>query len=181
MIHAEHASRRVGIFCSVLPNCSLTNIIRKSVSSQNIFAKSTMASIRLVSVFSLAVLIILIVYSLERECFAEAAEITKVQRSSYLDKFNSIFSNLKKVSFQGIQQASGLLVSVPFGKILLAGGALLSLFFIFIRLIIVLSPIFLLGALTRESTDFVDLFEMLIEFYNRVVMALDDQALQSSI
>lgn len=107
---------------------------------------------------------------------AEAAELIKSESGSYANKLSSILSGLRKSSFQGVQQASSLLVSLPFGKILLAGGALLSLLFIFLRLVVVLSPIFLLGALTRESTDFVDLLEMVIEFYNRIVIALDDQA-----
>lgn len=59
-------------------------------------------------------------------------------------------------------------------------GALLGLFLVFIRILIVIGPILLLGALTRESTDAKDLLRMLIEFYNQVIVALDDQMSQSN-
>lgn len=134
---------------------------------------------RLVSLASLALLAVLVVHLLESSCSAEAAQIVRTRRSSYLNKLSDVFSGFKEASFHGVKQARGLLVSLPLGKILLAGGALLSLFFIFLRIIIVFSPIFLLAALTRESTDVGDIIGMLIEFYNRIVIALDDQVPQS--
>lgn len=95
-------------------------------------------------------------------------------------KLSNLFSNLKTASQRSFTYAGDLLTALPVGKIFLAGGALLSLLFIFVRLLIVLGPIILLGALTRESTDASDLLRMLIEFYNQVVIALDEQSQQST-
>lgn len=139
----------------------------------------TAISNRLVSLAGSALLAVLIVHLLGSSFSAEAAQIVRTRHSSYFDKLSDVVSGFKQATFQGVKQARGLLVSLPLGKILLAGGALLSLFFIFIRIIIVFSPIFLLAALTRESTDVGDIIGMLIEFYNRIVIALDDQAPQS--
>lgn len=107
----------------------------------------------------------------------EAAELTKSTRSGRVDNFIAV---LKQASYQGANYARDLATSLPLTKILLAGGALLSLFLIFIRLIIVLGPILVLGAMTRESTDTTDLLRMLLEFYNQVVMALDAQLNQKT-
>lgn len=88
----------------------------------------------------------------------------------------SFFSSLKQTSRQGVGLFKKFAASIPFTKVLLSGGAILSLFFIFIRMLIVIGPILILGAMTRESTDATDFLKMLIEFYNQIVVALDDQA-----
>lgn len=90
-------------------------------------------------------------------------------------KLQNILQSVKKSSRQSFNYLSELIVSIPFTKILLASGALLSLFFVFIRLLIVLGPILILGAMTRESTNATDIIRMLIEFYNQVIVALDEQ------
>lgn len=97
-------------------------------------------------------------------------------KSGRLQKY---FALLKQTPGQATSYARELITSIPFGKILLAGGALLSVFFLFVRLLVVLGPILILGALTRESTDATDLLRMLIEFYNQVIVALDEQMIQS--
>lgn len=107
---------------------------------------------------------------------SEANEIIKKPTS--IGSLRNFFGSLRRASSRGLSFASNLLVSIPFTKILVAGGALLSLFFIFVRLIVVLGPILLLGAMTRESTDASDLLKMLIEFYNQIILALDEQTSQ---
>lgn len=96
-------------------------------------------------------------------------------------KLSSILSTIKKASFHGVDTVSRVAVSIPFTKILMTAGALLGLLFVFMRILIVIGPILLLGALTRESTDATDLLKMLVEFYNQVIVALDDQMSQSSL
>lgn len=100
-------------------------------------------------------------------------ELTKVFK---LPRMDGLLGTIKQASRQSASFVSDLVVSIPFTKILLTGGALLSLLFIFLRLLIVLGPILILGALTRESTDATDILKMLVEFYNQVIVALDDQA-----
>lgn len=103
----------------------------------------------------------------------EASELAKTSRA--IGKLGNFFSNIKRASVRGVNLFTGMLASIPITKIMLAGGALLSLFFIFIRLLIVLGPILILGAMTRESTDTTDFLRILIEFYNQVLVALDEQ------
>lgn len=123
--------------------------------------------------FAIFIVIIILILRIEsQQSQADAAELAKS------GQFHNIFSSLKQASHQGVNYVSDLVVSIPFGKIVLAGGALLSLFFIFVRLLVVLGPILLLGALTRDSTDATDLLRMLIEFYNQVIVALDEQMTQ---
>ena len=110
-------------------------------------------------------------------CDANASELSKISRYNGL---NDLFSSLKKIPSRGATFISDFALSIPFTKILLAGGALLGILFMFIRLLIVLGPIIILGAMTRESTDATDLLKMLIEFYNQVIVALDDQPSPSS-
>lgn len=93
-----------------------------------------------------------------------------------LGKFSSFFSLLRRTSRQGVNIISDLAVSIPFSKILLSGAAILSLLLIFLRVLIVLGPILLLGTLARESTDATDFLKMMIEFYNQVVAELENQA-----
>lgn len=109
---------------------------------------------------------------------AQGAELGR-ESVKPLARFENFFSLLKQTSRQGASYVSELVASIPFGKIALASGALLSIFFLFIRLIVVLGPILILGAMTRESTDATDLLRMLIEFYNQVIVSLDEQMAQS--
>lgn len=103
---------------------------------------------------------------------------TKAEGRSF--KLANIFSQFKQTSIQGASFLRRSVSSIPIGKIVLIGGALLSLFFIFLRLLVVLGPILILGAMTRESTDATDVLRMLIEFYNQVIVALDEQMIQPS-
>lgn len=95
----------------------------------------------------------------------------------------SLFGLVKKTSRQGIDLAANLLASVPFGTVAVAAGALLGLFFLFLRLLIVLGPILVLGALTRESSSggYLDFLSMLLEFYNQLIESLDNQTPGSRI
>lgn len=104
-------------------------------------------------------------------------EATNHQSLKPEPKLESFFSSLKQTIQQRISLAKKLSLpfSLPLTKILLSGGAILSLLFIFMRMLIVIGPILLLGAMTRESTDATDLLKILIEFYNQVVVALDNQ------
>lgn len=83
---------------------------------------------------------------------------------------------LKQFSLQASNKALDLIKLIPITKILLVGGAVLSILFMFIRLVIVLGPIIILGALTRESNSANDFFSLLLEFYNRLLSAVDDQS-----
>lgn len=94
---------------------------------------------------------------------------------------SSLLHSIKKASFHGAGIVKSAALAIPFTKILMTGGALLGLFFVFIRILVVIGPILLLGALTRESTDATDLLKMLIEFYNQVIVALDDQMSQANL
>lgn len=120
--------------------------------------------------------LVLALYLIANAEGSEANEIIKKPTS--IGSLRNFFGSLRRASSRGLSFASNLLVSIPFTKILVAGGALLSLFFIFVRLIVVLGPILLLGAMTRESTDASDLLKMLIEFYNQIILALDEQTSQ---
>lgn len=95
-------------------------------------------------------------------------------------RLSSILHSIKQASFDGADLVRSAVVSIPFTKMVMTTGALLGLFLVFIRILIVIGPILLLGALTRESTDAKDLLRMLIEFYNQVIVALDDQMSQSN-
>lgn len=125
----------------------------------------------------LAITIVLLYLACQFPVPANAAELSKSSHSGRLENF---FAVLKVASRQGKNYVADLLETIPFKKIILSGGALLSLFFIFVRLLVVLGPILILGALTRESTDATDLMKILIEFYNQVIVALDDQMSQQS-
>lgn len=105
-----------------------------------------------------------------------AHELITSKPTSRIGSLRGFFGEIKKSSARGLNYLTNMLVSIPFTKIIMAGGALLSLFFIFVRLIIVLGPIMILGAMTRDgTTDASDLLKMLIEFYNQIVVALDEQ------
>lgn len=90
-------------------------------------------------------------------------------------RVENLFAILKQASRQGASYLSDLAISIPFGKIAVGGGALLGIFFLFLRLLIVMGPILILGALTRESQDATDLIRMLIDFYNQLIVSLDEQ------
>ena len=129
---------------------------------------------------ALIIVVILVLLNIinSHSLLAEAIDDDLAQKGTVATRFprlQNLLASFKKTSRQGLSVASNLLSYIPFGRILLAGGALLSLFFIFLRLLVVLGPILLLGALTRESTNATDLFRLLIEFYNEVIMALDQQ------
>lgn len=109
--------------------------------------------------------------------FADAAE--PLVAKGRFSKLENLFSSFKQASVRGAGLARDLAVSIPFTKILLAGGAVLSLLFFFARLLVVLGPILLLGALTRESTDTRDAFRMVLEFFDQVIIALAEQMNQS--
>ena len=123
-------------------------------------------------------IVCMILIACETNSKVEGAELGK-ESIGTLGRFENLFSRLKQTSRQGASYASDLLASIPFGKVALASGALLSIFFLFIRLIVVLGPILILGAMTRESTDATDLMRMLIEFFNQVIVSLDEQMAQS--
>lgn len=107
-----------------------------------------------------------------------SAEQGEVGRSSggLGHKLGNFFSVFKQASRQGASFLGDMAASIPFGKIALGGGALLGLFLLFLRLLIVLGPILILGAMTRESTDATDLLRMLIEFYNQIILSLEEQS-----
>lgn len=109
----------------------------------------------------------------------EVTAPTKSESRS-IGSLQAFFGQIKKASARGVGYASNMLLSIPFTKMLMVGGALLSLFFIFLRLIIVLGPIMLLAMASRESTDASDLLKILIEFYNQIVLALDEQMSQQN-
>lgn len=90
-------------------------------------------------------------------------------------RLERFFSSLKRASSKGVDILGSLFHSFPFGRVALAGGALLSLLFLFVRLLIVMGPILILGSLTRDSTEPTDLLRMLIEFYNQMIVALEEQ------
>lgn len=129
--------------------------------------------LRTVLVVVVVVVLVSALYLVANVEGSEANEVIKKPTS--IGSLRSFFGSLRRASSRGLSFASNLLVSIPFTKVLVAGGALLSLFFIFVRLIVVLGPILLLGAMTRESTDASDLLKMLIEFYNQIILALDEQ------
>ena len=91
------------------------------------------------------------------------------------NRLAKILSSVKRVSNRGFSVVGDFLASVSFTKIAIAAGALLSIFLLFVRLLVVLGPILILGAMTRESTESTDLIRMLIEFYNQIIVALDEQ------
>lgn len=107
--------------------------------------------------------------------FVEGYEYNEIMREpTRIKSLGSFFSDLKRASARSLSSLSSLLVSIPFTKIIMSGAALLSLFFIFVRLIVVLGPILLLGAMARENTDASDLLKLLIDFYNQIIIALDE-------
>lgn len=106
----------------------------------------------------------------------EAQEIMK--EPTYIRSLGNFFGNLRRASSRGLSSLSSIFISIPFAKIVMSGAALLSLFFIFVRLIVVLGPILLLGAMARESTDASDLLRLLIDFYNQIIQALDEPSSQ---
>lgn len=92
-----------------------------------------------------------------------------------------LVSNIKKASVGGARYINDLALSIPFTKAVLIGGALVSLFFLFLRILVVLGPILVLGAIARESsTDATDFLKMLIEFYNQIVEAMEEGAASGS-
>lgn len=128
----------------------------------------------LVKVFVVAILIC-VAFEVEAsdENVAETREEVASVVAKPTGKLSEILSTIKEASVGGVSQASTWVRSLPFGKIFMTGGALLSLFFIFVRLVIVLGPILILGALTRESTDTGDFLRMLLEFYGQIIEAAD--------
>lgn len=141
----------------------------------------TNIKLRTLTQFTLLIVYLLHIFgtlALLQEDFSDQSQENQIAGRSFDSQGedgSGIFSIIKKTSRQSLGFLSNLFVSIPFGKMLLAGGALLSLFFLFVRLIIVLAPILILGAMARESTDATDLIKMLIDFYNQVVIALDEQ------
>lgn len=104
----------------------------------------------------------------------------EVQKSSRSEKLVNLFAIIQQTSKQSLSYITNLAASIPFAKLILTGGALLSFFFVFIRFLIVLGPIILMGTLTRESSEATDFLKSLIEFYNQIVLTLEDQTRLSS-
>lgn len=122
-------------------------------------------------------MILKIVYGLTIVLVALMSTISgqELEKSSKSGTILNYLAILRQTSRQSIGYITNLAEAIPFTKVLLAGGALLSLFFIFVRLLVVLGPIILFGTLTRESTDVSDYLKLLIEFYNQIVQTLDEQ------
>lgn len=126
---------------------------------------------------SCAIIVLIVLMTiLSKANHVNAAELIK---ATPLHGLENIFTSLKQTSRQGASFLTDLIASIPFGKIALASGALLSLILIFFRLLVVLGPILILGAMTRESTDTTDLIRTMIEFYKQVIVALNEQIAQS--
>lgn len=112
--------------------------------------------------------------------YAEGQETNEIiKKPTYIGSLGNYFNTLKRASSRGLSSVSSLLVSIPFTKIVMSGAALLSLFFIFVRLVVVLGPILLLGAMARESTDVSDLLRILIDFYHQIILALEEPSSQT--
>lgn len=99
----------------------------------------------------------------------------ELQKSTQSGTVMNYFAILKQASRQSYNYLMNFVDALPLTKMLLTSGAFLGLFFMLIRLVIVLGPIIFLGALTRESSEVSDYLKLLIEFYNHIVLAIDDQ------
>ena len=66
-------------------------------------------------------------------------ELAKVQREEHSFKLASFFNNLKQTPKQGASFFGRSISWLPFGKITLVGGILLGVFFVFLRLLVVVS------------------------------------------
>lgn len=162
-MHAARPQTRVDIRASLL-TCARNQ--RKIL--------NTMAEYR--SIYAIAALLALVCVVAQADKQAVDDQQQSISKSASKSVLNALLSSVRRASSRSFSYLSSTLIATPITRILLTGGAILSLMLVFIRLVIVLGPILLLGALARESTDASDFLRMMIEFYNQVVLALDDAA-----
>lgn len=132
-------------------------------------------------IFNLVILLLFVLLVVEISVHVQGNDIQEIKsrespkEGRAIGRLSDFFSSISRASSRSFSLVSNFLVShLPSKKILITSGALMSLFFIFVRLIIVMAPILLLGALTRESTDASDILQMLFDFYNQIIVALED-------
>lgn len=86
---------------------------------------------------------------------------------------SSFIQNLQESTSRSFTSFTDLLPSISITKLILVSGALISVLFLFLRILVVIGPILILGAMAREDASVVDIVKIIVEGYNMIIEALD--------
>lgn len=124
-------------------------------------------SLRLRLIINLSLATILVV-SVVCEDNSTSKESTELESASV---WIQAFRGIQKASSRGLTIVGDIITGVPLTTIILIAGGLIS---IILRLIVVFGPIFLLGTVTRDSSEATNFLKLIIEAYNMVIEAIEN-------